>query len=78
MTSRAVRLTVKWDVSQWLATEPVTLMFGEGDTPEEALHDLFESLREMRKDLERDSERLTSRLEKQLAFLRAVPISSPP
>lgn len=61
---------VIYDQDQWVATEEVTGMYGEGDTPDDAYHDLAASLRELRGHLEHYEAQLTNSLSSQLALLR--------
>ncbi len=68
--SGRLRYSVMYDVNQWLAIEERTDMFGEGDTPDDALHDLFESLRELRGHLEYYEAHLSNSQVEKLSLLR--------
>jgi hypothetical protein len=67
-----LRFAVVWEDGQWVATEPVTGMFGEGDSHQEAVRDLLVSLQELRAELEGHSGRLSDHLEQKLAFLKTA------
>jgi hypothetical protein len=66
-----MQLHVEWSGDEWLATEPVTSMYGEGDTPEAALADLTASLRVLLEEYRNAGERLAPRLVAERAFLEA-------
>lgn len=66
-----LQLHVEWDEDEWVATEPETGMFGEGDTPTEALDDLVVSLGRLRDELRANVGNLGSGLAENLAFLEA-------
>lgn len=65
-----LQYSVFYDQNQWVATEDVTGMYGEGDYPDDALHDLAESLRELRGHMEYYETRLSNSQASQLALLR--------
>lgn len=54
---------------EYLASEPRTGMYGEGDTDREALIDLFRSMVALRDDLRAHQTRLAPELAADLAFL---------
>lgn len=62
-------IEVDWDLGQWVATDPVTGGFGEGDTPSLAAADLLHRLRALRGALRADHDKLDSRLASHLAHL---------
>ena len=70
LLANGLQVNLIYDESQWLATERVTAMFGEGDNPDDALGDLFESLRELRRHLEDHEDSLATHLIAQLDYLR--------
>lgn len=69
-----LEIVVEWDADQYVAVEGLTNMFGEGDSPPEALEDLVLSLRELRDALAIDDGRLAPDLQEQLEVLRASPL----
>jgi hypothetical protein len=62
-------IEVDWDLDQWVATDPVTGGFGEGDTPTRAVADLLQRLRALREALRADHDKLDPRLASHLAHL---------
>jgi hypothetical protein len=69
-TSRGLRVNSFWDVDQWVATEDITGLFGEGDSGDAALHDLEVSLAELRAHFEQYEAHLSTSQAEQLALLR--------
>jgi hypothetical protein len=72
VTIRGLSVHVAWDDDQWLAIEIATQMFGEGDTPDEAYRDLFQSLKTYRSELQADASPLAPRLFRHLQLLDAA------
>jgi hypothetical protein len=68
------QLTIRtvYDVEQWIAQEDLTGMFGEGDSPQEAMADLVGSLNDLRLELTAHVGVLSPRLHEQLSALQAV------
>ena len=66
-----LRVEITYDEGQWVAVEPYTGMFGEGDTKDEAQADLVQGLDDLRKNLLANRDTLAGRLGGQLAVLEA-------
>jgi hypothetical protein len=71
---RAGGLTVEFvhEEGEFVALEPVTGMFGEGETEMDAFSDLLSALGEMRDQLTAEEDVLTVRLANRLDFLRSL------
>ena len=67
-----LRGEVRWDEDQWVAVDPFTGMFGEGDSYARALASLYQTLTEHRDDLERHAERLAPECADQLQARRRI------
>ncbi len=74
LTLGPLSVSVHPEAGEWLAVEQRTSMYGEGDSPSEALLDLLLSLRELRGHLTEDDGRLPPELQAQLEALRASPL----
>ena len=64
-----IRADMAWDLDQWVAVEPTTGLFGEGDDPQAALRDLVATLSSHVQDLEAHRGRMAPEYERQLAEL---------
>jgi hypothetical protein len=69
---RKLRVTLVFEDNQWIAQEAFTAMFGEGDTQEAAMEDLFGSLTALFQELDANQDDLAPRLKGQLRELRAL------
>lgn len=64
-----IRVLLSWDLDQWVAVEPGTGLFGEGDEPNDALRDLMSTLLDHARDLQAHRGRMAPEYEGQLAKL---------
>ena len=70
----ALTIEVRPEHGQYVALENVTGMFGEGDSADDALSNLVESLYDHKRDLEEHRPRLSEHLSTQLrALARSLP-----
>lgn len=65
-------LEVAWDDDQYVASEELTGLFGEGDTVDEALRDLIRSMSDLWRELMARRESLGHHMEQQLSTLSAA------
>ena len=73
VTSPSLSIALRYESGQYVAVEDQTGMFGEGDTPREALDDLIRSLYDHRRDLAQHERQLSAHLRGQLEVLNRLP-----
>lgn len=62
-------LEVAWDEDQYVAVEPISGLFGEGDDVEEAVVDLIASIRTLWRQLAGERDNLSEHMERQFRTL---------
>ena len=70
--ARSVLVQLVQEEGEWVATAPMSGIFGEGNTPSEAVEDLIAGLGGLRDSLGAEEAFLSDHLANRLAFLRSI------